>query len=80
VGPTVLATLSKPKKDQNAIIDDMINAIRDSKRLVQFGEIYRDLIVDLIQGKGLKDAVVACGKNIGVNIEKAAQRPDPMTA
>jgi hypothetical protein len=80
VGPAVLATLGKTKSEQNAVIDSVINAIRNSRRLVQFGEIYRDLIVDLIHGKELKAALVDCGNSMGTNIEMSAKRGDPMTA
>ena len=80
MGPTVLAILNKTQNDKNVVIDAVINSIHDSRRLVQFGEIYRDLILDLVHGKGLKDAVVDCGNRIGINIERSAQRADPMTA
>ncbi len=50
VGPTVLSSMHLSETSQNAVIHEMIHALRNSRRLVEAAVIYRDLLLDLIQG------------------------------
>ncbi len=50
VGPTVLSSMHLSETSQNAVIHEMIHALRNSRRLVEAAVVYRDLLLDLIQG------------------------------
>jgi hypothetical protein len=53
VGPVVVASLALSEMEQNTAIDEMINSLRNSRRLVQVAVVYRDILLDLIEGTGV---------------------------
>lgn len=59
---------------------EVINALRKSNRLPAFGDIYVELLVDLLKGLDLRASVQKAGMALGVNVEAMNKNQDPMTA
>lgn len=81
IGPVVLATLRESREVQDKAIADAVLVMRRSDKLVLFAQVYRDLLLDVLAGENLKQAIRKCAARLGFDVESASkQRKDPMSA
>jgi len=82
VPPVAIAFMDSSEEERAEAIKQSIHVTRKSSAVLVYANLYASMLIDVIQGMSIKDAVQSCGMKMGMDIaaEVRRSRADPMVA